>query len=122
MSSIKAGLGKVFRYVDLFPTSSFLRYSGDSEYTTSTGGFTSLVVITIFIILFANMGLKTVKMEIIDSSFYTVNDVEPNELKVTTSPDGGFMFMVGMPGFDLTNNSYKVFNISLFQEYYSPVL
>jgi hypothetical protein len=37
------------------------------------------------------------------------------------SPDGGFMFMVGMPGFDLTNSSYRVFNITLYQEYYSPI-
>lgn len=49
------------------------------------------------------------------------NDAEPNQLTVTTSPEGGFMFMVGMPGFDLTNSSYKIFNISLYQEYYSPI-
>ncbi len=71
MASFKSVLGKGLRSVDLFPTSNFVRYSGDSEYTTSTGGLTSVVVIIIFIILFANMGLKTVKMEIISSEFYT---------------------------------------------------
>ena len=38
------------------------------------------------------------------------------------SPEGGFMFMVGMPGFDLSNSSYQVFNFSLYQEYFNPVL
>lgn len=67
MPSLKASLGKALRSVDLFPTSNFIRYSGDSDYTTSTGGLTSVVVIVIFIILFASMGLKTVNKQIITS-------------------------------------------------------
>jgi hypothetical protein len=56
-SSVAKGL----RYVDLFPSSAFLRYGGDSEYTTTTGGLTSVIVIAVLIALFASMGLKTVK-------------------------------------------------------------
>ena len=47
------------KQIDLFPTNSFIRYNGESEYTTSTGGFMSLIVIIIFIVLFARMGLLT---------------------------------------------------------------
>lgn len=64
--SFRAALAKVFKCRPL-PHLPFLRYSGDSEYTTSTEEFTSIVVITIFIILFANMGLKTVKMNPLNS-------------------------------------------------------
>ncbi len=80
MPSIKVALSKALRYVDLFPTSSFIRYGGDSEYTSSTGGFTSLMVITIFIILFASMGVRTVKKEIISADSYSENQVDPSEL------------------------------------------
>ena len=30
--------------------------------------------------------------------------------------------MVGMPGYDLNNDTYKVINVTLYQEYFSPVL
>lgn len=68
MSPIGALLGKFFRSVDLFPNSKLLRYKGEGEYTTITGGIISSMVIIIFIILFASMGLKTLNRELITSS------------------------------------------------------
>ena len=61
MPSVTHCLNSFFRKVDLFPSTSLLRYNGDKEYTTATGGIISIVIITIFIILFFNMGVKTVK-------------------------------------------------------------
>ena len=61
------------------------------------------------------MGLKTVRKQIITSTFEKENQADPGSLTLTTSPEGGFMFMIGMPGFDVTNSSYKVFDISLYQ-------
>ena len=61
-------LQNYLRKFDLFPASQFLRYRGDPEYTTATGGIISLGVITIFIILFAAMGIQTAKREIIEAS------------------------------------------------------
>ena len=58
--AILSSLGKALRQVDLFPISNFLRYNGDSEYTTSTGGLTSVLIIAVLIALFASMGLRTV--------------------------------------------------------------
>jgi len=47
-------LGKLLKSLDLFPTNNFLRYKDESDYTTATGGFVSIVVIIIFIVLFAS--------------------------------------------------------------------
>lgn len=52
---------KAFRALDLFPNNKLLRYNGESEYTTTTGGVISAIVLVIFIILFASMGVKTLK-------------------------------------------------------------
>ena len=59
---------KVLKKVDLFPTTNFIRYNSDHEYTTATGGFASIAVITIFVVLFASMGLKTIDRSIIRST------------------------------------------------------
>ena len=61
MSTLLAFANKIFRSIDLFPTSKLLRYNGESDYTTTTGGMCSAAIITILIILFSSMGLKTIK-------------------------------------------------------------
>ena len=58
---ICSSISKALRYVDLFPSSAFLRYNGDSEYTTTTGGITSVLTIAVLLALFASMGIKTLK-------------------------------------------------------------
>ena len=60
-------LSKFFRMFDLFPNSKLLRYNGEPEYNSTTGGFISVAVLIIFIILFASMGLRTVQKDIIFS-------------------------------------------------------
>lgn len=73
-------LNKILKTIDLFPTSIFLRYKGETDYTTATGGFLSITVIIVFIILFASMGIKTLKKEIISTSSETLYEVDPPEL------------------------------------------
>ena len=68
MPSFLSTISKAFRAIDLFPTSRLLRYNGESEYTTTTGGVVSAGAIMVFIILFSSMGLKTANKEIITSS------------------------------------------------------
>ena len=85
-----------------------------------TGGFTSLLIIVIFIALFARMGVLTVNRDIIQSSTSVTNDIEPPSLKVTTNPDNNFMFSILLYGFDLTNPALRLFNITLWQYFYSP--
>jgi hypothetical protein len=64
-------LARSLRAIDLFPTSTFLRYKGETDYTTATGGCLSITVIIVFVILFASMGIKTVKRQIINTSSST---------------------------------------------------
>lgn len=120
MPSICSCLSKTLRTVDLFPTSNLLRYKGDPEYTTATGGVVSISVITIFIILFASMGYKTMRKSIIHSSTNTEFENEPSPLTVTTSPEGGFMFAVTIWGVNLTE-SYKFFDVDIVQETYKGI-
>lgn len=111
---------RVLKTIDLFPTSTFLRYKGDTDYTTATGGCLSITVIIVFVILFASMGVKTLKKQIINTSSETLYEVDPPKLEIKTSPEGGFMFGVLIFGFDLTT-PFKLFDINLYQEYYNPV-
>ena len=63
--AIKTVLANNIKKIDLFPTSAFIRYKGESDYTIVTGGCTSIIVIIALIALFFTEGLKTVKKEII---------------------------------------------------------
>ena len=67
-----------FRIFDFFQTSKLLRYNKDAEYKSVTGGITSISVVAIFCILFFNMGLRTIRKEIITSSTSTKNDIDPS--------------------------------------------
>ena len=69
-----------FRGIDLFPTSTFLRYKGDNDYTTVTGGCVSFSVIVIFVILFSSMGIRTLRKEIIASATQTEYTADPERL------------------------------------------
>jgi hypothetical protein len=48
-------------------------------------------------------------------------DTEPSPMSVVTSVEGGFMFAVALVGFSLTDPSITYFDISLYQNYYSPL-
>lgn len=101
--------------IDLFPNSQFLRYNGEKEYTTATGGCISITVITIFIALFASMGLKTLERKIINTSISTEYEVDPQLSTIVASPAGGFMFGISIFGFNLNDPTTKIFNITLWQ-------
>ena len=45
-----------------------------------------MMIIVVFDILFANMGLRTIKREIIKSSSYSEVDIYPSEMTFKTSP------------------------------------
>jgi hypothetical protein len=61
-------LSAFLRWSDLFSTTQFLRFRGDSDYGTVTGGFTSIAVLVVFSILFANLGVQTANRQLINSS------------------------------------------------------
>ena len=77
------------------------------------GGLVSIVVITIFIILFASMGLRTVKKEIIQSEVKRNHESTPSELQITTGQEP-FMFGVFIYGFNLTTLP-KMFDFAIVE-------
>lgn len=109
-------LNKFFRGVDLFPTSKLIRYNGESEYTTVTGGLISTAVLVIFIILFSSMGIRTIRKEIIITSKETAKDIEPGELNVTLGPGHDFMFAIFVNRINLNAKSNRLFDVNLYQE------
>ena len=65
MPSFCSHLSNLMKKPDLFCQTTFVRYNGEADYSTATGGFVSLAVIVIFSILFFNMGIRTLHKEII---------------------------------------------------------
>lgn len=82
MSLRKLGrlLQKLLKKIDLFPTNQLVRYNGESEYTTATGGLVSLALIVIILILFSSKGIQTLDRSTISSSISTKIEVDPSPI------------------------------------------
>ena len=72
-----------------------------------------MVVIAIFVILFASMGLRTVKKEIIQSEVKKNHESTPSELNVTIGQEP-FMFATLLMGFNLSS-APKMFDFTLVE-------
>ena len=94
---------KIIRMFDFFQSSKLLRYNGDAEYKSTTGGCTTVAVVAILIALFYSMGLRTIRKEIIFSSTESVNELEPSGMDVTLGPNGDMMFSVSILGLNLSS-------------------
>ena len=71
------------------------------------------MVITIFIILFASMGLRTVKKEIIQSEVKRIHESTPSQLQMTIGQEP-FMFATILLGFNLSS-APKMFDFTLVE-------
>ncbi len=65
---ISACLREFFKFCDLFSLSQFLRYKGESDYKTASGGVISVLVLSIFSALFLNVAIATINKSIINWS------------------------------------------------------
>ena len=68
LNKIKNGFQSLLRMCDLFAVSQFVKYKGESDYKTATGGFCSVAILTIFAVLFTSLAIRTVNREIISWS------------------------------------------------------
>ena len=50
---------------DFFQSSKLLRYNGDAEYKSTSGGVITVMVVGVLVALFFSMGLRTIRKEII---------------------------------------------------------
>lgn len=67
-NKIQRCLSNLLKKMDLFPADQFIRFRGESEYTTATGGFFSIVLIATILAAFLSKGFQTVNRENITSS------------------------------------------------------
>ena len=109
-------LNNFLRKPDLFCQSSLVRYNGQAEYSTATGGFLSIAVITIFVALFFTEGLSTIKKEIITSSIKTESEIDPSSYSFVVGPNGNIMLGVWIKRLNLNANSSRLFDIRLTEE------
>ena len=93
---------RLIKKVDVFSYARFLRFRGEDEYSTATGGCCSLMVIVIILLLFFTVGLRTIRKEIITSSVSSSEEADPSLETFTLGPGGDFMFFVGMVRFNLS--------------------
>lgn len=110
MSKILKIIHSVIRTFDFFPNRQFIRYQHENDYKTATGGAFSLTIIILFTILFLNSGLKTLRKELITSSFYTQYDSNPTPVDIGFK-DRTFSFALFMTKINLTDTSVKWFDI-----------
>lgn len=73
---------------DLFPAQQFLRYKGDPEYKTATGGFCSLVIVAIFVAVFINSGLNVLNKATVIVSSDVQHQTDPAATTLIASPEG----------------------------------
>lgn len=121
MVSFRKTMQKILRVFDLFPTQQYLRYREEPDYKTATGGAVSIAILVIFIILFYNLGMQTVNQQIINGSVNYKIDTEPVPLSINFKKGADFMFGIGIMGLDLNDPNIKYFDISLRQNYFTPL-
>jgi hypothetical protein len=85
MKAIKI-LHSTLTKIDLFPAQQFLRYKGEAEYKTATGGFCSILVIAIFFALFINSGLDVINKVNVTTSFDIQHQADPAATTLTANP------------------------------------
>ena len=118
MVSCLSNLTRALRLFDFFQSSKLLRYNGEAEYKSTTGGITSVTVVIIFVILFSSMALRTVKKEIITSSSFTKSESIPSELDMQMGPGGDMMFGIYIRESNLSSVP-RLFDVKLEQIYYN---
>ena len=111
-------VGNFIKLFDLFPANQFLRYKGEADYTTVTGGLTSLLILTVFMAMFASMGLQTAQRQIIFASASTTYETDPPPATLTASPKGRFMFAIASLPLNLNDPTVTYFDIQLRHNIY----
>ena len=104
----------MIRELDLFPNAQLLRYNGNPDYKTTMGGLISISVITILVILFFNMGIKTATKQLVTATVSSQNEGNPSETKLTMGPQGDMMFAVSFFNFN-HSELVKMYDVAIHQ-------
>ena len=87
---------EVIKELDIFSHGQFLRYRGEENYRTITGGVVSVVLMVLFAAIFSTMVLNTFQKNLITSTFETGYEVDPGYFKLETGQKSSFMFAIGI--------------------------
>lgn len=101
---------------DCFASTQFLRYKGEPQYSTATGGIISIIIIIIFIVLFINAAINVINKATVTATTNYSHQNDPELTTVTIGPNGNFMFAVNIFGINLTDTTKTVFEVILAQE------
>lgn len=112
---LKSCCKELFRSLDLFSVTQFLRYKQDESFKTVSGGVTSLIILTIFIVLFGNTAIQTINRSIINWTSTTENLYEPTPYVLNFEPGNKFLFTVGIVGFNLNDPAERYFDIQVIE-------
>ena len=104
-----------FKMFDLFSISQFLRYNQDEDYRTVSGGITSLLVVSIFAILFAGNAISTLNKTDIAWSSTKEFQFEPSLSNLAFGPNHKNLFTVGMLGVNLNDPTWRYFDIQMVE-------
>ena len=97
---------------DFFAHGTFTRYRHGDSFPTLTGGFISVIWVSLFVGMFANLALDTFNNNIIASELSVSFDNDPTSAPLISSPSNNFMFAIGITGINLAG-SQRYFDISL---------
>lgn len=106
-------LKRIIGKMDLFSSIQLLRFDGDAETKTFTGGVFSLAIIIYLLSTFSTMVFETFSKLIITSATDTTQDNEPEPIYLLTT-DNASHFMIGVEvwHFDL-NTGPRYFDVEL---------
>jgi hypothetical protein len=79
-------LGEMVKDLDFFEHQSLLRYQREPGYKTLTGGIVSLLLILIFVGLFANLVIDTFNNSIITDGTNVSYDSDPTYYELKANP------------------------------------
>lgn len=115
---IRSCISNLLKKFDLFAISQFLRYQDDNDFKTASGGIFSILIITVFLVLFMNTAIETINKQIINWTATTSNYLEPTHTNITFGQNSSFMFTVGIMGLNLNNPLLRYFDITLIEHHY----
>lgn len=98
------GVRQLVMKCDLFRTTEYFRYKGEPEYRTLTGGVCSVILVSVFIIVFANSIISTFAKSSLSYGYDLIqNTTDSLSITCTTKESTKFMFAVGLDGFDMSS-------------------
>ena len=106
----------VIRNCDLFAHKVGLRFGDEPDYESLTGGLLSIIMMVVFVVIFANATLSTINKVYIDSKIILREKTHPPSFEIGVNE---FMFAVGFSDIDM-NRGERLFDLEMEFRSYAP--